>query len=213
MRAFILFLTLSSAAFADEPTPAPTSAVNDARDTYKVALRSQLEKSGEDEAWGKCEAAKSSYLSMESELARINAELSVPANVALGQAQADYRAKLDTMRKAAEAKLVKAKTDAKTAGTELAAAEAKVKAINAELARIDAEEKREKAADKPTPRDDASGLGGLGARGSGLGGGSTMEGLGGLVGGSSWSAPSPQKSPQLPEEFKGCYPNETKSSS
>lgn len=203
----ILFLsTITPSAFAEEPTTTPTVASIAARDAYKVSLRAQLEKSGEDEAEGKCGAAKSSYRSAESELTRINAELAIPANTAIGQVQVDYRAKLEALKRTEEAKIAKAKTDAKTAGTELTAAKAKVKAIEAEIVRIEAQEKREEAASRPASYTD--GLGGLGTRerdSSGLGYSSSGYGLGGSL-----YEPSSKPSP-LPEEFKGCFPSEVSS--
>lgn len=137
MHAIILFLSLTSSAFAKEPTTTPTATSVAVRDAYKASLLVQLEKSGEDEAEGKCGAAKSSYRSAESVLTGIYAELAFPANSVIGQVQVDYRAKLEALKRNEEAKIAKAKTNAKTAGTELTSAKAKVKAIEAEIARID----------------------------------------------------------------------------
>lgn len=191
MRSFLVsfvFSTLTSSALAEEPTAASVAA----RNAYKASLQAQLEKSGEDEAEDKCSVAKSSYRSAESELTRINAELAIPANTAIGQVQADYRAKLETLKRSEEAKIAKAKTDAKAAGTELAAAKAKAKAIEAEITRIEMQERREDAANRPT----YTGASGYGSGAYGLG--------------SSWNEP-PSKPSWLPEEFKGCFPSEVSS--
>lgn len=212
---FVAFLIASALAAEPVAPVATTSPTIAARDAYLTSLNAQREAVGGGDPRDMCETAKGSFRGAQSELARIDAELALPANPDLGKAQVDYRAKLVAL-KAAQAKAMEtAKSSAKTAGAQMAADDAKKVALDAEITRVEKEIQREKDAAKPSSR--STGLGGLGSIGQteGLGdlGRTTLYGYGGLG-----AYPHPagflahDESP-IPAEFTGCFPGEVGTSS
>lgn len=203
MRFFLLFLALTSSALAEE-AKAPEATAVSARSAYKATLQAQLDKSGIDEITTSCDTARTSYLDASAELARITTELAVPVDPVLGSLQTDYRASLEPLKKAEEARIAKAKADAKSAGAKLVAANAKAKAIEAEIKRIDGVERQETAIRSSQYNDLVEGA----IADTGLGTRSKSYGKIEISGVLSENPKSSSTSIPLPAEFSSCFPKE-----
>lgn len=228
----MFLISMIAAALSAEPAAtASVASFSSERESHLAALHTAREQVDLDGPIGQCTVAKTSYRSAQAEIAMIDAELALPANLALGTLETDHRAKLVALKAVETKRLAAAQALASKSGLTLKSDRDKIAAIDSAIARINAQKETEQAASglpdwRRVSRTGSEGLGVSASAGTGLNP-NMMNGIGGLIGSRGTELMTLDdvygdrsaviqrhiEPPPLPAEFSACFPNEVGTSS